>query len=116
MNDTQKYRETCAAITIGVFLIYVFFIQNPILLSIVVIIGISGLFIPLLRKWIHIFWMQLAQVMGWIVSKILLTIIFFTFLTPIAIIKRLFSKNSYNHEGWQPRNHAFNIKDLKKIW
>jgi hypothetical protein len=116
MNITQKHRETCTVISIGLFLIYLFFLQSPILLIITAISGISGLFIPFFRKWIHKAWMGLAQIMGWFVSKILLTIIYFTLLTPIAILNRSLSKNSFQNTGWKERNHEFKPEDLKKIW
>ena len=43
----------------------------------------------------HIIWMQLAKVLGYINSRILLFIIFFIILTPVAFLRKLFGKKQY---------------------
>lgn len=116
MNEKQLHRETCTVISIGFLLIYIFFVQSPVLLIVIAVSGISGLFIPFLSKWIHKAWMGLALVMGWFVSKILLSIIYFVLLTPIAILNRFLAKNTFHNTGWKERNHEFKIEDIRKIW
>jgi len=53
---------------------------------------ISGIFIPNSLKIFYKIWMGAAIVMGWFVSRILLTILFFLVITPIGLIARLFKK------------------------
>lgn len=53
---------------------------------------ILGAALPRILKYPYLAWMGLALVMGAIVSRILLTILFFLAVTPIGIITRLMGK------------------------
>lgn len=44
-------------------------------------------------KPIHKGWMTLAFALGWIMSRVMLTILFFVAVTPIGVIMRLLGKN-----------------------
>ncbi|MEL7533052.1 MAG: SxtJ family membrane protein [Bacteroidota bacterium] len=85
-------------------------------------IGISALLSPRWAKWIHQGWMKLAEGLGWINSRILLGIIFYLLLTPIALMVRLFRKDPLQLRRpetdslWHDRDHLFTAKDLKNPW
>lgn len=49
--------------------------------------------IPMRLKAIYFFWMKLAGVLGWINTRILLSLFFYLVLTPIGLIMRLFGKD-----------------------
>ena len=120
MTKQDTYRETCTVLSIASILGYFFLNPSPILLAIAVIVGISGLFIPLFRKYIHIAWMGIGKVLGWFVSKIVLSVVYFVFLTPIAFLSRMFSTNNIrtipNDSNWKTRKHTYNKEELKKLW
>ncbi|MCP5050685.1 MAG: hypothetical protein GY940_26210 [bacterium] len=75
------------------------------------------LFTPLAKLWFG-----LAHIMGNIVSKIILTIIFFLIVTPMALIRKLLGKNPLQLKEWKnntqsimkTRNHKFQKEDLEK--
>ncbi len=48
---------------------------------------------PLLLKPLYVVWMLLSLVLGWFMSRLLLTLIFFLVITPIGLIMRLFGKD-----------------------
>ena len=50
-----------------------------------------------LGKWIAIGWMKFGQVLGSIISRITLLLIFFCILTPLALIFRLFNPKVVIH-------------------
>jgi hypothetical protein len=50
-------------------------------------------FIPPLFRLIYKFWIRLAIVLGYFVSRILLTIVFFLVVTPTGLIRRLMGKD-----------------------
>ena len=52
-----------------------------------------GIFIPWLSIKITWAWMKLANIMGFIFPKILLTLIFFLILFPIALISKIFRRD-----------------------
>ncbi len=54
-----------------------------------------GFIIGSVGDFTHIIWMQLAKLLGYINSRILLSAIFFFFLTPIALLMRLLGKMQF---------------------
>jgi saxitoxin biosynthesis operon SxtJ-like protein len=44
-------------------------------------------------RFVHKYWMGLALVIGWFVSRILLGLIYFIIVTPIGLISRIFGKS-----------------------
>ncbi len=53
---------------------------------------VPGLLFPPLLRPLHTAWMALAFALGWLVSRLLLTLIWFILLTPIGFIARLRGK------------------------
>jgi hypothetical protein len=65
----------------------------PTVLAIVgVFLVIGGLIIPQSLRKVYSIWMGMAFAIGWVVSRVLLTGIFFLVLTPIGFVARLFGK------------------------
>ena len=86
-------------------------------------LGAISLMFPVLAEWIHIGWMKLAQALGWFNGRLLLSLVFFLLLTPIALIYRLFNRDSLRlkrpKEGesmFVERNHTFSASDLSNPW
>jgi hypothetical protein len=85
-------------------------------------IGLISIFIPIAAKWIEWAWLKLAMGLGWINSRILLTIIYFVFLLPIAWISKLFRKDPLQLHAkdestiYVSRNHQYKKEDLENIW
>jgi len=52
---------------------------------------LSFIAIPVLRPF-HKLWMMLALVMGFVMSRVILTLLFYIILTPIAFIAKIFRK------------------------
>lgn len=64
------------------------------LVSIGVVLVLAAGLAPLALKWVHGPWMIAALALGWIVTRILLTIVFFLVVTPIGLLQRLFAKRT----------------------
>jgi len=54
---------------------------------------LTGLFIPTVLRPLNKLWMILAILMGWVMTRIILTILYYLVLTPIKILAMLFRKN-----------------------
>ncbi len=86
------------------------------------IIGVVSVFIPVAAKGIEWVWFRLAVALGWLNSRILLSIIYFVFLLPLALISRLFTKdplmlkNRKAQSLFVTRNHLYSKKDLENTW
>lgn len=52
-----------------------------------------GLVIPFLLKPIHKFWMALAVLMSWVMTKVILGALFYLGITPLGFMARLFGKD-----------------------
>ena len=50
---------------------------------------ILGLFLPKSLKFPYTIWMKFSIVLGWIMTRVILCIIFYLILTPISLIARL---------------------------
>jgi len=114
----QAKHTSLIVIAIGFAVLY-FIFRNVWLLTPVGICFI-GFILGLVGDFIHMIWMQLAKVLGYINSRILLSVIFFVFLTPIALLMRLLGKTQFvKKTGMQQslfvtRNHLFNRQDLQQ--
>jgi hypothetical protein len=82
--------------------------------------GGIGIFIPSLSRLIHKLWMKLAELIGFVMNKVILGIVFFFFLTPIAFLSRLFRKNTFKSREAQTyfseRNFTYTKKSLEQLW
>lgn len=67
-------------------------------------------------------WFGLSHFIGNIVSRVLLTVLFFTVVTPMAIIRRMAGADSLKLKRWgdetdsvfAERNHSFSAADLER--
>ena len=80
---------------------------------------LSGRFAEIVSR----LWLKFAQLLGRINGYVLLTIIFFVFLTPIALLMRLLQKADNlklkpqaGDSIYDTRNHTYEAKDLTNIW
>ena len=105
-------------ITIGLLLIIIagfLFWRGKESFEIMLVIGsallVLGLVIPVLLKPIYWIWMVLAVILGWIMTRVILSVLFYVVITPIGMFSRMFggkfldlkwdkSKESY----WNPRS------------
>ncbi|MDW8274229.1 MAG: SxtJ family membrane protein, partial [Chitinophagales bacterium] len=59
-----------------------------------ILLGLIGMFSDLLSKYIHNAWMKLTEILGFFMNKLILGIVFFVFLTPIALLSRLAGRSN----------------------
>jgi hypothetical protein len=116
----DRYKNILVIVTGLLVIALVFRIQWLILVSMAV--GVVSIFIPVAAKGIEWAWLKLAQGLGWVNSRILLSLIYFLFLMPIAWISRLFTKDPLTLRKrktstlFVDRNHLYTKKDLENIW
>lgn len=91
------------------------------LISIGTVLVLAASLAPLTLKWIHGPWMIVSLALGWIVTRILLTIIFFFVVTPIGLLQRLFGKRvievafrADSASYWQERTAPPTSEDYEK--
>ncbi len=90
--------KTVLTIVIGFLVIYLLGLTNQLdgdftwALWVAIIVGALGLLSSYLAQKIQDLWMGLGTVLSYIIPPILLSIIFYLFLFPIALLSRLFGE------------------------
>ena len=85
------------------------------------ILGVLFLLSNTLGSFIVKWWFKLAEGMGWVMSRIILSTIFFLFLFPLALLSKIFNKNllglkKEKGSAFSERNHTYTKEDLENIW
>ena len=83
---------------------------------------IVALFVPSLARIIALGWLKLSMVLAHVNNRIILTLMFYLILTPIACFYRLFHNDplglAMKKSGsyYCERNHTYSRTDLEKLW
>jgi hypothetical protein len=118
--DRTKTLETSLVLTTGFLLIYLI-TKSDLFLYLAFAFGITGIFIKPLAKYIAIAWFKLAEILNFVVSKIVLGILFFVVLFPVSLLYRISNKDKLRlkrseNSTWIERNHTYSSADLENIW
>ena len=122
MNQRLKSIESCLVITVGLLALF-FWLKNPWLLRSALVVGALGAFSPWAAEKIHQGWTLLARALGYINGLILLSAVFFIFLTPIAWLARRAKamdlqliKKTNGGSYYYERDHLYESKDMDNTW
>lgn len=91
MATKKTYYTTVLTICIGFLIIYAFTL-NVYLLWIVGTLIVLSLVSSYCARKIHEYWMGLGTLLGYIVPPVLLTVIFFFILFPVALLSKIFGE------------------------
>lgn len=58
------------------------------------VFGVTGLVAPSLLRYPYQWWMQFAAVLGWVNTRILLTLFFVLVLTPVGLVMKLIGRDA----------------------
>lgn len=94
-KDIRKFSYLVGGIFIlvSIFLLWKDSSSFNIILSIGVALVLLGLIVPIILKPIYLIWMVFAVILGWIMTRVILTIVFYLVVSPIGLISKLFRKN-----------------------
>ncbi len=123
MNATKKInsKETIIVLITACLILNCFF-KNQIWFYSGILLGLIGIFSNYISEKIHFAWMTLAKLMSKISTTILLFILFFLILTPMALLKKRFSafnfllKNNNLKSTFIDINKTYGKSDLEKMW
>lgn len=116
----EKELKSLLVIVVGLIIIYLFS-GNTYLLYAALVIGGVGMLIPIVGYYIVWTWFKIGEGLGWINSKIILGLVFYLFLTPLAWLYRLSNKDPLKLKApeasnYDKRDHTYEAKDLENIW
>lgn len=119
-SQEKKY-ETILAIVLGLLVIW-FFTNAKALVIISAVLAFIGLMIPMVSGWITWLWLKISHVMGWVMSKVIMSIVFYLVLFPISLLARLSNKDqlklkkSNETSYYSTRNHRYSPEELENPW
>jgi hypothetical protein len=122
MSESDKAKAQLVIVTGLVVLYFIFRSQYPYLLIAAAVIGVGSIAIPVFGDLIVKGWYKIAEILGAINGKILLSAVFFIVLFPVALLAKLSKKNPLHlkkEEGdsvFTERNHKYSAKDLEQVW
>lgn len=114
-------RTTQLVIVIGFLILYLIF-QSPYWFYIALGIGVLSLISKRIGDGIVWLWMSIGRLLGWVNSRILLTIIYLFVLTPIAFFSRIWKddalgmKKKEKGSYYVERNHQFKKENFEEMW
>lgn len=117
----QNHSKTILAIVVGLLAIS-FIFKIPVLVKIGLAIGLLSLISSFFEEKIAWAWSKIGLALGYINGNILLSIIFFIILTPIALVMRfLAGKDNLllkkpKDSVFTIRNYKYEAKDLENVW
>jgi uncharacterized membrane protein YgdD (TMEM256/DUF423 family) len=87
-----------------------------------IVLHVLNMVVPQMYRPVAVLWLGLSDFLGSVVSKILMSIVFFAVVTPIGILRRLLGKDSLKLRAFKAsrgsvmleRNHTFVGKDLER--
>jgi hypothetical protein len=100
---------------IGGLLLYYKKDAYPYLVILGVFLISSGLIVPSILTPFHKVWMTFATIMGWIMTRVILGIMFYAVFTPIGLIARLFGKRFLDVKIDKSKESYWHYRDAKDI-
>jgi len=121
MNNisSRQSLDSGLALVLILLLLTVFvdqFYIKPAILSLLICMIYPDIF-----KTFAFIWFKLSAILGYVASKVLLSILFFIFVLPIGLIRKLFGSDALQLKAWQSgnqsvfinRNHLFTSGDIQ---
>lgn len=113
----QNHPLESILVIVGGLLVFYLIYKIAILLIIALALICLSLLIKPFLVFIDRIWMTIAKILGYINSKILLGQVFYLFLTPLALLRKMFSKNENlknNSSNFYSREHIYHKTDFDK--
>ncbi len=85
----------------------------PIVIATGIFFLISAYFSPTILLPFQKIWMAIAVVLGYIMTRVILSILFYIVITPINLISRLFGKDFLDLKIEKDKKSYWNVKDEK---
>jgi hypothetical protein len=120
LMERKKNLETILVLVLACVVVYEIRKVDTWLL-VAMLIGIIGLFVPWAAAKIHWAWMKLAEGMGFVMSKVLLTLIYYIILMPLSVFARLHrNKQARKKAGgtsyFVTRDFLYTKESMEKMW
>ena len=118
---TKEQAKDSGMAIVLILLLVGYFTKDDLFYRIAVPILLINMIFPMFYYPFAILWFGLSNILGAIVSKILLSVVFFIIVLPVALLRQLFGKDSLllkkfkksNKSVMKTRNHTYVGTDLE---
>ena len=119
--NNERARDTGMAMVLILLLLEVF-LGSGIYYKLAIPVLIINMVIPRAFYPFAYLWFGFAQVMGTIMSKILLFLVFLVMVIPVGFIRKILGRDNLKLKNWKKgsdsvftdRNHLYNATDIEK--
>jgi len=109
-------------ITIGIILVtiagFLFWKEKEsfqIFLGIGIFLFLSAIALPVVLKPVYWIWMVFASILGWIMTRLILSLLFYIIFTSIGLTSRLLGKQFLELRGDKSKSTYWNYKIAKQL-
>ena len=122
---SYKITQTLLVLALASMVVHLFAlrdINSAIFLYVTIFLIVLALFPQFfLSGFIAKAWLKFGEAISWVMSKIILTLLFYLFVFPISSLYRLFNKDlmmlkKRKDSYFTERNHLFEKKDIENPW
>ena len=116
-RDLKKFGLTIGIALIVISVLLVITRKNSALYFAVLgfLITMTGLTVPQVLKPLNKIWMTISIILGWFMTRIILTILFYIALTPIGLLSKLFKKDFLDLNIEKERQSYWQKRERKKF-
>jgi len=114
-SDLRKF-----GIIVGIVLLIIagfFFLKEKesfqLFLTIGTVLFVTGIVIPFTLKPIYWVWMVFSTILGWFMTRVILSLLFYVVFTPIGLIARLFGKQFLDLKQNHSQQSYWNIRTVE---
>jgi hypothetical protein len=118
--NVEKCKDSGLALVLICLICYQVW-KQPFLIPAAIGLLLVAMTYPLIFKPFARLWFGLSMMLGTIVSRIVLTVIFFAIIYPVALLRRLMGKDPMQLKGWKKgresvfrrRDHRYELEDME---
>ena len=82
-------------------------------LTIGIVLFVTGIVIPFTLKPIYWVWMVFSTILGWFMTRVILSLLFYVVFTPIGLIARLFGKQFLDLKQNHSQQSYWNMRKVE---
>ena len=116
-RDLRKFGLTIGIALIVISVLLIITRKNSALYfaALGLLITLTGLTVPQVLKPLNKIWMTISIILGWFMTRIILTILFYIALTPIGLLSKLFKKDFLDLNIEKERQSYWQKRERKKF-
>jgi hypothetical protein len=117
----DESRDTGMALVLLMLILFIALKQKAFLTG-AIVLHVLNMTVPQLYRPAAVVWLGFSDLMGAVVSRVLMLVVFFVIVTPIGILRRLMGKDSLRLRAFKTgedsvmlvRNYTFSARDLER--